>query len=79
MKRNGGITFIRDISTDFFFAVFIVSYGSLSKLLITIGHCTSYNIFFKIAKRPSQGHGETVKFVCGPRIWFACSEKSIGL
>ncbi len=32
-------------------------------------HCSSSNIFFKIAKSLFKGGGETVKFVPGPRIW----------
>ncbi len=36
-------------------------------------HCSSCNVLFKIAKRKFEDRRETVKFVCGPRIWHACS------
>jgi hypothetical protein len=41
--------------------------------LVLIVHSSSSNMVFKIAKRLFNGHEQKVKFVHGPRIWFALS------
>ncbi len=41
-------------------------------------HCFSSD-FLKIAKQLFKGRGETIKLVCGARIWFASSQNPIGV
>ncbi len=42
-------------------------------------YCSRYNIVFQLCKSLFEDRREASTFLCGPRIWFACSHKSIGV
>ncbi len=72
-KHFGELIFIGDTSKEIFCSLrcFLLVHCVNSWFLLV--HCSSFNAFFKIAKKPFENRGKAVKFVCGPRRLLPCS------